>query len=512
MAGMTYFCKMKKLLLLPALLLISVASYSQCTELFFSEYLEGSSNNKAIEIYNPTSSTVNLSNYKIYRYNNGSPTPTDSLSPQGTLAPDSVFVAGNPTAVAGIIAVSDTLHTITFYNGDDAMVLKNITTNTVLDIIGIIGVDPGTNWPVGTGATSEFTLVRMIGVQAGTTNWAIGATQYDVYPQNTITFIGNHSMTPCCSAPLASITNTANVSCFNGNNGQATVQATNGNTFTYAWSPNSTDTTATATNLGDGVYTCIVTNECGLSDTVSVTITEPTAITGTFTNIVTPGCSQANGSITIIVTGGTPPYTYQWSNGGNTGTISNLVSGFYTCVIIDGNGCTTQFVYSLGNNNPPVVSLQLTSADTVCLNTPAFTLGGGSPAGGSWSGPGVTGSTFDASVTTPGMQYITYTYTDSSNCVGTASDSIFVDVCTAVETAEANNVIRVYPNPANEVLQFSSVIAGSHIRVYDATGRIVLAQTAQRDLNVSALESGSYMLTISNAAGEVLQRIQFVKN
>ncbi|MGL5890990.1 MAG: T9SS type A sorting domain-containing protein [Bacteroidia bacterium] len=503
---------MKKLLLLPALLLISVASYSQCTELFFSEYLEGSSNNKAIEIYNPTNATVNLTNYKIYRYNNGSPTPTDSLSPQGTLAPDSVFVAGNPTAVAGILAVSDTLHTITFYNGDDAMVLKNIVTNTVLDIIGIIGVDPGTNWPVGTGATSEFTLVRMVGVQAGTTNWAIGATQYDVHPQNTITFLGSHTMTPCCSAPVASVSNTQNVNCFGGNNGQATVQAVNGNTFTYSWAPNTSTTTATAANLSIGTYTCIVTNECGLSDTVTVTITEPALIAATFTNIVTPGCNQANGSITIVLTGGTPPYTYQWSNGGTTATISNLTAGVYTCVIIDGNGCGTQFVYSLANSNPPVVSLQLTSADTVCLNTPAFALGGGSPAGGTWSGPGVTGSTFNPSVTTPGMNYITYTYVDSSNCTGTATDSIFVDVCTGVETAAATTAIRIYPNPANEVLQFSAVIAGSHIRVYDAAGRIVLAQTAQRDLNVSALESGSYMLTISNAAGEVLQRMQFVKN
>ncbi len=511
MAGMTYFCKMKKLLLLPALLLISVASYSQCTELFFSEYLEGSSNNKAIEIYNPTSSTVNLSNYKIYRYNNGSPTPTDSLQLVGNLAPDSVYVAGNSQAVAGILAVSDTLHSITFYNGDDAMVLKNITTNTVLDIIGIIGVDPGTNWPVGTGATSEFTLVRMVGINQGNTNWAVAALEYDVYPQNTLTYIGNHTMTPCCSAPLASITNTVNVNCFGGNNGQATVQATNGNTFTYAWSPNSA-TTATASNLTSGTYTCVVTNECNLSDTVTVTITEPASITATFTNIVAPGCSQSNGSITIAVSGGTTPYNYQWSNSSTSATASSLTAGVYTCVIVDGNGCSTQFIYSLGNSNPPVVSLQLTSADTVCLNTVAFTLGGGSPAGGTWSGPGVTGSTFDASVTTPGMQYITYTYTDSSNCTGTATDSIFVDVCTAVATAEANNVISVYPNPANDVLQFSAVMTGSHIHVYDATGRIVLAQTAQRDLNVSALESGSYLLTISNAAGEVVQRIQFVKN
>lgn len=502
---------MKNILTLSILLLVSAAGYAQsCSELFFSEYLEGSSNNKAIEIYNPTSGTVNLSNYKIYRYNNGSPTPTDSLSPQGTLAPGGVFVAGNSQAIAAILAVSDTLHSITFYNGDDAMVLKNITTNTVLDIIGIIGVDPGTNWPVGTGATSEFTLVRNINTNQGNTNWALAANEYDVYPQNTTTYIGNHTMTPCCSAPVAQITNIQQVTCFAGTNGQATVQATNGNTFTYAWSPNNS-TSATATGLAAGVYTCIVTNECNLSDTVSVTITQPTQITATFTNIVNPGCNLANGSLTIALSGGTPPYSKQWSNGDTATTVNNLSAGTYTCFISDGNGCATQFFITLANSNPPVVTLQLTNADTICLNTPTFMLGGESPAGGTWSGPGVSGNMFNASVTTPGWQGITYTYTDSSNCIGSATDSIFVDVCTGLAQGNTTGSIRVFPNPATETLQLTTVPAGTQLEVFDATGRLVMAQTAQPQINISALENGSYVLALRNASGIVIERIAFVK-
>jgi hypothetical protein len=170
---------------------------AQGTDLFFSEYLEGASNNKAIEIYNPTNATINLSNYVIYRYNNGSPTPTDSLFMTGeTLAPGAVYVAGNPSAVAGITSFSDTLHTITFFNGDDVMSLKKISTGQVLDIIGVIGVDPGVNWVVGTGATSEFTLVRKATISGGNTNWATAATEWDVYPVNTTMYIGNHTMNP----------------------------------------------------------------------------------------------------------------------------------------------------------------------------------------------------------------------------------------------------------------------------------------------------------------------------
>ncbi|MDG1331052.1 MAG: lamin tail domain-containing protein [Crocinitomicaceae bacterium] len=190
-----------------------VPMFGPCGELFFSEYIEGSSSNKALEIYNPTGFDIDLSNYVIYRANNGSPTPTDSIFPVGTILAGDVFVIGNPSAIAGIQAETDTTHTLTFYNGDDALYMINMTSGDTLDIIGQIGVDPGSGWTVGSGATNNFTLVRQISINQGELNWTVGATQWDVFPIDMIDSLGAHTMTACGTPCSPTTFNQTIVSC-----------------------------------------------------------------------------------------------------------------------------------------------------------------------------------------------------------------------------------------------------------------------------------------------------------
>jgi len=190
-------------------------------DLFFSEYIEGSSSNKAIEIFNPTSSAIDLSAYTLKQANNGSgwgsiSTGEDarySLTLSGTLASHDVYVIynGADTAVAissvGDLALtySSTANTpeganLISYNGDDAMGLfKN---GTLIDVIGVPTVDPGTAWDVAgvTNATQDHTLVRKSSVIAGDTNWVASAgttaddAQWIVYPNNTFDYIGSHTV------------------------------------------------------------------------------------------------------------------------------------------------------------------------------------------------------------------------------------------------------------------------------------------------------------------------------
>lgn len=497
---------MKKLLL-PAFVLFSIGASAQCTDLFFSEYLEGASNNKAIEIYNPTSAAINLTDYVIYRYNNGSPTPTDSLFPQDILAAGDVWVAGNPSAVATILTASDTLHTITFFNGDDALTIKKISTNTILDVIGIVGVDPGTNWPVGTGATSEFTLIRMIGVQQGTTNWTVAGTEYDVYPQNTVDSLGFHHMTSCCTPPTLQTLTQIDVLCNGGSDGTIQVNATGSGPITYSWI-NRPETTPFLTGIPAGTYTVVATGACG-SDTSIVTINEPAVLTQSLTASTQPGCNQADGSLTVTPSGGTPGYTYMWSNGGINATIPNIGAGMYTCTVTCANGCTSVANYILNNPNPPAVTVSLAD-DTLCQTLGAFILTGQTPFGGVWSGTGVTDSTFDTNAASLGWNVITYTYTDSNSCIGFATDSLWVDLCLGITTSTQSE-FTVSPNPFTESLQLQFNTTHNVISVYNVQGEVVFTETvnsSSANINLQTLAAGIYTLKVENESGVTVKKIQ----
>jgi hypothetical protein len=479
---------MKKLITLISFLFAGNAAFSQCNELFFSEYLEGASNNKAIEFYNPTAATVNLTNYVIYRYNNGSPTPTDSLFPQGTLAPGAVFVAGNPSAVAGITSVSDTLHTITFFNGDDVLSLKNRITNTVLDIIGIVGVDPGTNWPVGTGATSEFTLVRMIGVQQGTTNWAVSATQWDVYPQNTVTYIGNHTMTACCSAVTASLASSANVACFGDSTGTATITAT-GVGLTYTWTPYGANA-ATVSNLAAGTYTVIVADACSNADTVTVSISQNAFLDTANVAAVNPLCNgDANGSISIAATGGVSPYTYLWSTTATTPSINGLTAGTYTYTITDAAGCTNS--NSINLINPPVLTATLTATDPTCFGSANgsaqfITAGGNSNCTYVWSTNATTS-------TVSGLAAGVYSVvaTDVNGC--SVSGSVTLTSPTQIQFTVVSTT-----NPSSCTVNDGSIDMSTS---GGTAGYTYFWSTAATTEDISALTAGVYTATVTDANG-----------
>ena len=159
-------------------------SGNETVNLFFSEYAEGSSNNKYVEIYNPSSRTVNLNNYQIKGTNNGTAWGDNGereLSLGGTLAANSVYIICTDAADPAIIAKADLAlpyESPVHYNGNDAIAIFGIDGSgnftVIMDVIGVQSSDPGpAGWNVAgvTGATKDHTLVRKSSISKGNTNW-----------------------------------------------------------------------------------------------------------------------------------------------------------------------------------------------------------------------------------------------------------------------------------------------------------------------------------------------------
>jgi hypothetical protein len=191
---------MKKLLLSSVFVFVAMSMMAQdCNDLFFSEYVEGSANNKCLEIYNPTNNAIDLSTYLIKRYSNGSPVPTEELALSGTIQPKDVVVVTNgqidslwvtsggywslPISeelyAMGDLHCSGIYPTPMYFNGDDAMTLETIT-GGVIDIFGKIGEQPENGWndipptyvsgaQYWTSWTIDHSLIRKASVKKGVT-------------------------------------------------------------------------------------------------------------------------------------------------------------------------------------------------------------------------------------------------------------------------------------------------------------------------------------------------------
>jgi predicted extracellular nuclease len=205
--------KRQSTLLLVAMLLAMLVNIAPApaqadapTELFFSEYIEGSSYNKALEIYNGTGAMVDLAagGYNIFMSFNGG-TSTYIINLTGSVADGDVYVVAPTNATdETILSEADLLQGTSWFNGNDAVVLRKNT--AILDVIGQIGYDPGAEWGTGDVSTADNTLRRKDTICAGDpdgSNVFDPAAEWDGYANNTFDGLGAHvaNCTPATSEP-----------------------------------------------------------------------------------------------------------------------------------------------------------------------------------------------------------------------------------------------------------------------------------------------------------------------
>jgi gliding motility-associated-like protein len=219
------------------------------------------------------------------------------------------------------------------------------------------------------------------------------------------------------------------ISCPGGSNGTATATMSPvvGN-LSYLWSDPAAQTTATATGLSAGTYTCDITSDIGCTGTATVTVNEIPAMVPVIASQTDPTCnSGSNGQITVSVTQGTPSYTYAWDNSASTSATANdLAAGTHTVTITDANGCIKTISGTLGEPAPLTITY-LSPNDIVCPENTAMLsvsgAGGSTPYTFTWTENGALIGTGSTITVDPSVPVTNYCVTLSEACGSPVTDS-----------------------------------------------------------------------------------------
>ncbi|MFN3403547.1 MAG: beta strand repeat-containing protein, partial [Cytophagaceae bacterium] len=297
-----------------------------------------------------------------------------------------------------------------------------------------------------------------------------------------------HTLNVTVAQPIA-ITSTINyVSCNGGSNGGVNINSVTGGIppYSYLWSNG-----ATSQNLGGvtaGSYSLTITDAINCTNTFNFTITEPPpiSITSSVTNV---SCNAgSNGAISINpVTGGTPPYSYLWSNGSTSQNISGLTAGSYNVTITDANTCTRNFSFTITEPLPITATANITNVTCNNGNNGSINLtsvsGGLAPYSYLWSN-GAT--TQNINSLTAGSY--TVTITDANNC----SSANTFNVTQPAPISASSSITNVSCNGGNNGAIDITPSGGTAPYTFLWAG----GQTSE---DILGLTAGTYSVTITDA-------------
>lgn len=290
---------------------------------------------------------------------------------------------------------------------------------------------------------------------------------------------------------LAATLTTSNITCNGANNGGASINPSGGTPpYTYAWSNGAT--TAAVSNLPAGAVSVTVTDALGCTVTRNATITQPSALVLTL-NPTQPDCSSGTGSISANATGGTAPYSYNWSSGQTSAFIGGLTAGNYTLTATDASGCSVSQSTTL--NVATGISVSLNVANPNCFGASngtaaAVVNGGGAPFTYSWSNGQNTNSIGGL---TAGIY--TVTVTNVTGCSASASATLTqpAGMSLTVSTTEAS-----CGTPSGT----AAVVVSGGQAPYSFNWNTSPVQTTA---SVGGLDAGTYQIMVTDANGCVEQ-------
>ncbi len=279
---------------------------------------------------------------------------------------------------------------------------------------------------------------------------------------------------------------------------------------TYLWSNTNTSQTISVSN--SGTYSVLVTdvNGCTNSDTMMAIFNAPPIVS------LGPNIIQCGGN--AILDAGNIGSTYLWNNASTTQTITVSTSGTFIVVVTDVNGCVGSDTVAVTINGPPTITASASSV-VVCVDDATVSLTG-TPTGGVWSGPGVTGSSLSPTAAGVGLQTAIYSYTDANGCEGIASVNVQVNACVGLVENILANGVSVYPNPNSGtfIVSVNVNVDELTLEMLDLQGRVVFYSMGNniqsgftKQINMENVANGVYMLRVTTSKEQVSLKVAVQK-
>jgi hypothetical protein len=281
----------------------------------------------------------------------------------------------------------------------------------------------------------------------------------------------------------------------------ASIQLNAYNGSSYAWTPKATLSDSTIANpvsnaTATTTYTVTMGKEYGCPVTKMLTLT--------VNSLPTVAANSSSASIcagsTVTLNGSGTATTYTWTGIGVTDNVAFTPTNTdtYTVTGTDANNCVNTATVSVTVNSLPIVTLTL-AQNSICDNTSSVALSGGTPAGGAYSGTGVSGGNFDPSVAGVGLQTVTYLYTDGNNCSASATDNMTVNNCSAGISAINEKSSSIYPNPNSGEFTIQLNESSAQVEITNGLGQIIMSfkmTGTSQQIDISRFEAGIYFVRI----------------
>lgn len=474
------------------------------SEPFFSEYEEGSSNHKIIEVYNGTGAPLNMDNYAILTNANGSAWSGMYTFPTGTVIADGdVYLVANSSADTTLLNVSDEQLAynakgyLMGYNGDDVRALVKLEANgdtTIIDQIGLYDmVDPGSGWDVAgvNNATQNHTLVRKPNAGPNYGNFAASqgtdsaSSDWFVYPQNTWTFAGYHTATPP--------------------------------TTTVLWSNAAVTQTTVVMPVVNTTYNVTVTDPtslCASTDSVAVMVNAlPVVNLGADFNLCENDMSTLDAGAGYV--------NYLWSNMDTTqtsdiyGTTLGVGTSTVYADVLDSNGCANVDSVDVTVLAAPVVNLGADFTMKWIAGMDTLDAGAGFSSylwNNGWSNQTLA---IGNATNTVGANTYWVVVTDTNNCSG--SDTIVVTVTddTGINGKIELISVSIYPNPAtdNFFISMKGFTGAVQMDIIDLTGKVIYTETLDvqndflKSMDVNTLAKGIYYIKLTTNKHSQMHKI-----